>query len=90
MAAMAPPPPLPPPPPGGLLPVVNAWDDGEEEEEEEEDDLPDLKSPGLELDLRRCRKCKQVAYLRKGGCANRLCALHLTCSDRRHEACASS
>ena len=88
MAAMAPPPPPPPSPPGGLLPVVNAWDDGEEEEDE--DDLPDLKSPGLELDLRRCRKCKQVAYLRKGGCANRLCALHLTCSDRRHEACASS
>ena len=88
MAAMAPPPPPPPPPLGGLLPVVNAWDDGEEAEDE--DDLPDLKSPGLELDLRRCRKCKQVAYLRKGGCANRLCALHLTCSDRRHEACASS
>lgn len=60
-----------PPPWRKALPPID-WKGNYEEEEEEE------------LDLRYCKKCHKVSYLRKGACCNPKCVTLLACSSASH------
>lgn len=60
-----------PPPWRKALPEIDWKGDYEEEGEEE-------------LDLRFCKRCKRVSYLRKGACCNPKCVTLLACQEASH------